>query len=195
MLPPVVPVLSPVAGEAQDEDALTFMPRTDFFRWKHIPLRIEPRLGQTCENGVESWRSESWDVFQEDDCWSYIANDSSDVWPNPSLIFFPFALASGWVWLAREACNEDMNEATPLSAVEGSNICPYRAVIHETRLHLRDQSCAVEGFDLHSTDDASALHCQLDSEIKTASAGAEWEYVVLGTYIHITFQLALLICV
>ena len=48
--------------------------RANVGRSQTAPLRIEPELGQRPENGVESSKSESSDVFQEDVDWSQSAN-------------------------------------------------------------------------------------------------------------------------
>lgn len=82
--------------------------------------------------------------------------------------------------LARNSANEAIHKATPWAAVEGSDIRPHRSRSQPALLHRVNQDRAGEGFPLDQHDRASAWICQLDTEIKPASACAEAD-VVEGT--------------
>jgi hypothetical protein len=47
---------------------------------------------------------EAWDVFQEDASWSYLANQSEDERPEPSVVSGSFSVAGDAPRLAGESC-------------------------------------------------------------------------------------------
>jgi hypothetical protein len=90
--------------------------------------------------------------------------------------------------LARDAANDAIHEAAPLSAAEGSGIAPHRRWSHETLAHRFDQVGDGEGFPLHQTDRASAWDCQLEAKVEPSASAAEGDEVEgsqFGMYSHI----------
>jgi hypothetical protein len=117
------------------------------------------------------------DIFKEAHSWPCLSDDASDVWPEMSRIVGAALFSGHAEWLARVAANDAIHEATPRSAVEGSEIRPKRRLVQSSRLHLPSQDFAGVGFDLHSTDDASSWDRQLDAVVESAASGAEAKHV------------------
>lgn len=65
----------------------------DVVRAEHRPLRIEPEAGQVSENVSEAPGKQPWDVFQEDEAGSSLANHPGDFRPEPSVVVGAAALA------------------------------------------------------------------------------------------------------
>ena len=91
-------------------------------------------------------------------------------------------------WLAprltREAARDDIHDSTPRAAVEGSEICPNRCIIHGfLRRHARSQDRTGIGFVLNAADDASISERQIDAEIESPASGADGQNVD-GTCTH-----------
>lgn len=152
------------------------MRRADLGRRKQIPLRIEPELGQVREDGSEAAPNKSGDVLQEDEARSHLANDASDVGPEPPLVGGAAALAGGGEWLAGEARSDAIHDAAPRAAVEGSEIRPNRRVIQGFVRHARSQDRAGIGFVLNEADDASSWDRQPEAEVESPDSGAETKH-------------------
>jgi len=96
-----------VVVDGEQEEALAAVRCARLLRRKHVPLRIEPDVGQGPENGVKSSRSDPWDVFQEDDTRSNTAKDAVDGWPDPPVVVFVLSPPRDAVRLARETSGKD----------------------------------------------------------------------------------------
>src|SRR5690606_19931781 len=88
------------------------------------------------------------------------------------------ALPGDGVILAGVSRSEDMNEATPRSAVEGEHVRPDRRRMKPPRLHRRDQRRGGSGFPLHVADRARRRKAhmemgEMDAEFEPSDAGAE----------------------
>jgi hypothetical protein len=102
---------------------------THLVRSQHVPLRIEPELGQVAEDVAEaSAEAEPGDVLQEDEARLHLANEPGDLRPEPAAVRGPSASPGDGPGLAREARNEAIHEAAPRSAVEGGNVVPDRSL-------------------------------------------------------------------
>jgi len=98
---------------------------TNVFRSQHAPFRIVPERGQVSENGSEVGVSnETWDVLQEREARSYLANDPSGIGPEIALVSVGLALAGDTERLARKTGGNAIDAAAPGGAVEGFNIVP-----------------------------------------------------------------------
>jgi hypothetical protein len=114
-------VLTGVGHAREDEEPLPEVGRPDLGRGEHAPFRIEPERGQVSEDNVESSNSESRHVLHEDEARSHVANDTSEVTPEAGVL----ALDAGSLARvadvgAREAASDEIHDATPRAAVEGS---------------------------------------------------------------------------
>jgi hypothetical protein len=156
--------------------------RSNIGRPYSSPLRIEPETGKVSEDSLESQPNVAWDVLQDDEAWSYLANDSMDFGPEVPLVVFSFPLSCDREGLAGIARSDEIHSSTPGPTVESSQIRPYRRLIQPPFFHARSKDFAAIGFPLHETDCARAGKGQLDSEIEPSDSGAEAEYP--GTTIH-----------
>lgn len=128
------------------------MGRANVRRGKHSPLRIEPRFGQSTEDGIHSSpRKEPWDVLQEDVAGFHLANDSEDVGPEPAFVLKAPLLSRDGPGLAGEPGRDDIHASTPRVAVEGGNAIPDRVRSHGVLL-ARDQDCGRIGTPFHPSD-------------------------------------------
>lgn len=171
--------VSEAAGVAQHEEPLATVRRSGLGSAKHAPLRIEPQRGKVCEDVVESARSESCDVLDEDERRPNLIKHTGEVPPQAGSRprDDPRALAGDGDVLAGEAASDKIHDATPRSAVEGGDIRPHRARIQLSFFHRADQRCAGESFPLHETDCASARKRQTYSAFEPSTSGEETEDV------------------
>ncbi|MCY3784617.1 MAG: hypothetical protein OXG79_12655 [Chloroflexi bacterium] len=142
------------------------------FRAEHAPLRSEPEIGQRAEYGSKSgWSKDAWRILQEDVTRSHIANDSGDIWPEPSLVLLPAPLAGDAERLAREPRSDDIHDATPRAAVERSEVTPDRRFVQATLRHTRDHDRGVIGFPFDVADGSCLGNGESHAELKSADAG------------------------
>jgi hypothetical protein len=173
----------------QEEEPLPPMRGADLGRAEQSPLRIEPELGQRPTNEVEASNNEGSDVLHEDVLGSNLANDPRHLEPESRPLAFEESgpLAGVGDVLAREAANDAIHDATPRSAVEGSDVSEDRRLIQGAVLHARRKDRGCIGFPLHSTDEASVGDGQLESEVESSDP-AEQAKDVEGTRSHIQFN-------
>jgi hypothetical protein len=105
-------------------------------------------MGKVSDDQSQSSSSKPRDFLQEDVLGSDLPHNSIEVIPDPALVLDALALAGRGPGLARDAHRDDLNEATPRSAVEGGNVIPNRRLSHVAALHARDQDGGRKGFDL-----------------------------------------------
>lgn len=104
----------------QDVDPLPPMAGANVACGEQTPLRIEPALGQSAENGGQSAsRNKGRHVLQPDEPRVHFANAVEDGRPDPSLVIEPGALAGRGPGLAGEPSADNIHVATPASAAEG----------------------------------------------------------------------------
>jgi len=156
---------------SKEEEPLSEMRRSDFGRAEQTPLRIEPLLGQSCEDVGKSSSNKPRHVLQEDESRSYLANDPGDVGPEPPFVLGAEPLAGRAERLAREARRDAIHDSTPRAAVEGFEIRPQRRCIQASRFHLARQDFAAEGFPLHHADCSSSWNGKSESEGDAADPG------------------------
>lgn len=112
-------------GVGQNPKPFSSVRRSNVIRSQHAPLRIVPRRGQLSENGSKVGVSkETWDVLQEAESRSYLANDPDSVGPHISLVLISAALAGDGERLARESRSDNIHRSTPRSTVKGSDVIP-----------------------------------------------------------------------
>jgi hypothetical protein len=88
-----------------------------------MPFRIKPDLGQVSENGSESPRSESWDVFDNHPSGPYCANDPSKLVPKTRpLSCESCPLARNADVLAGEAAADEIDGPISLGCWESPNV-------------------------------------------------------------------------
>jgi hypothetical protein len=146
-------------------------------RSQHAPLRIEPQGGQVAEYASEPLSKETWDVLQEDDRRSHLANDPDDVRPDPSLVGRAPAAAGERPRLARESRNHAIHDATPRAAVERDNVVPDRSRTKSFVRHPRHEHGRREGFPFDETHHAGSGLGEHDAEVEPGTAGADGKNV------------------
>lgn len=156
----------------QHEDAFTEVRGSDSGRAEQTPFCIEPQRGQPPENVSESGRKETWDVLQEDEGRSHLANHAGDVGPEPTVVRLRLARPGERDRLTRESGDDDVNAATPWASVEGGNVVPHRSRIQGRLLHPRHESgrgVSVPFNDTHGSVAPSGG--EAEGEFKSANPG------------------------
>lgn len=118
------------------------------------------------------------DVLEEAPGGLALSKNSSDIWPEVTLVVFAAAMAGEAEWLAGVAASDAIHEATPWASVEGAQVTPDRRRSQATLLHLRRQSGDGERFPLHHADCASASEprsssSSVEAKVKPAASGAQ----------------------
>ena len=156
----------------QNEDALAEVRCPAVLSAETIPLRIVPERGQVSDHRSESSRKEAWDVFQEDEARSNVANDARDFRPEPSLVGLAKAAAGETDRLAREPRRDEIHRAAPRPAGEGCEIVPYRRLIQGRDFHLCHESGRCESVPLNETHGAIVRReGEPDPELKASNPG------------------------
>ena len=159
-------------GDGQEVEPLATVGRADVARRKQIPFRSEPEFGQRSENVSESMNNEGRHVFQEDDVGSNLAKDSCDVGPEPALILKSALIACHREGLTGESGSDEMNAATPRSAIEGDKVTPDRRRTKDPFVHSRDQIRGDKGFPLHVADGAVGVaEDEMHGQFEACGAG------------------------
>ena len=113
------------------------------------------------------------DVFGEDGGWPHLADDPFDFGPQMPGIVLAAPPSRETERLARITGSEDMNAAAPRSAVEGSQIVPYRRAIHGLVFHPGHESGRSVGFPLDETHSSIAGLGDGEPEFEPAVSCAE----------------------
>lgn len=161
-------------------------------RGTKAPLRIEPEVGQGPENVSDpsSLSSDPWDVLQEHELGSHVANDPCDIGPEPAVVVGAETLAGRAVGLAGEPRRDEMNDATPRSAIEGAQVVPDRRRRQSLVLHPRHEGGRGESVPFDSAHKSGpSTGGEVDTELESAGAGAEGEHVE-GAWSHIQHPLS-----
>lgn len=116
---------------------------------------------------------EAWNVLKKDERRPRPVDNPAHDRPEMARVGAPALLACDTEGLTREACSDDIHASTPASSVEGSQFRPDRSGIKSPNFHLVRQDCGREGFDLHSTDEATRWKDASDGELEATDAGAE----------------------
>lgn len=86
---------------------------------QHSPLRIKPHRGQVREHSIDSSGNKGRAVFHEDEAGLNFANDAGHLEPKAgALPVKAGSLSCDTDVLAGESSGDDVNEASPWSAVE-----------------------------------------------------------------------------
>lgn len=115
----------------------------------------------------------SFNVLGEDDARAHFVDDPLDLGPEVPGIGLASALPGKAEGLAGITGREDMNAATPRSAVEGSQIVPDRRAIQRRVFHPGHESGRCMGFPLDETCSAISGLGDGDPELEPAVSGAE----------------------
>ena len=112
------------------------------------------------------------DVLKKSPICPALVNDACDVGPEVPGVIHSSTSAGERERLARVARADEINCSTPASAVEGSQVGPYRSRSQEVFFHARCQYRSRMSFPLHETDCASpSSGGEVDSEVEPANPG------------------------
>lgn len=113
------------------------------------------------------------DIFGKDPFGIDFFDDPLDLRPKVSRVVSATPLPREGEWLAGVAGSDDMNAAAPRSAVEGSQIVPYRRFSQGRVCHPRHESGRCMGFPLDVTHSAISGLGDVQAEVETAVSGAK----------------------
>ena len=115
----------------------------------------------------------AFDVLEEDEPRADLTHDPSDLRPQVSGICVAAAMAGLAEGLAGVTGRDEMNAAAPRSAVEGSQIVPYRSWSQGLVAHPRHESGRCVSFPLDVTNSPIAGLGDVQAEVEAGIAGAE----------------------
>ncbi len=140
-------------------------------RGEHTPFRIEPEVGKSREDRIQSVKSKPWDVFKEYEGRLDFADDPLDVGPEPARVGLAELLSGFTERLAWEARSDEIHRATPRLAVERRKVVPDRSLIQGLVFHPRHESGRGIGFPLDVTHSShSVAEGESESEFDAADA-------------------------
>lgn len=162
--------LSPAVALGQHEEPFALVRRPNLGRGEQAPFRIEPELGKVAKHLGEPKANVTRDVLEEDEGGSALVDDASDFGPEVSLVGLSSPLAGDGEGLARVASSDEIHDATPRSAVEGSEIVGDRSAIQLRRFHPVHEDGRGEGVPLDIAHGA-AVGGQSDTKLEPADSG------------------------
>jgi hypothetical protein len=113
------------------------------------------------------------DIFKEAPSGGDFADDPGDLGPEVAGVIFPEAVPGQAEGLAGITGRDEMNAAAPSSAVEGSQIVPYRSRSQGRVCHPRHERGRGETVSLDITHSSVSGLCEVQAEIKASDTGAK----------------------
>ena len=156
-----------------NEEPPTLVGCADFCRAEQARFDCKAQFAKVSEDRIGSQGQVPFDVFEEAPFGIEVCDDPSNMGPEVSGIAFPEALAGEGKRLAGISASEDMNLATPWSAVESGNVVPDRRFTQGLVFHPGHDSGRNEGFPLDVTNSSVSGLGDMQAEFKTSDAGAE----------------------
>jgi hypothetical protein len=80
-------------------------------------------------------RKDAWDVLQQHELGSHLADESEGIGPEVTLISLSSSLAGGAMGLTRETCRNEAHHSSALVTIEGTYIGPDWGVIEGAIAH------------------------------------------------------------
>lgn len=162
-------------GVGQNEEPLPNVRRARFSRREQSRRDAVTHALKLSGDVPKAQGDVAFDVLQEDPSRADFAHDAGDVGPEVARIGVASAVAGLAEGLAGVAGRDDMNAAAPRSAVEGSQIVPYRRRSQGLVAHPRHESGRRMGFPLDVTHSAISGLGDVQPQIEAAVSGAEGE--------------------
>ncbi|MEA3042950.1 MAG: hypothetical protein QOH47_788 [Sphingomonadales bacterium] len=160
-------------GVAQEEEAPPAVACARFSRREEARFCRVAQPSKAGDDVGESQGQVSLDVFAEDPIGADLVDDAGDVGPKVTRIRVARAFAGGAEGLTRVAGRDEMNAATPRSAVEGSKIAPDRRRCQGLVFHPCHESGRRVAFPLNETNSPVGELGDVQAEIEAGVAGAE----------------------
>lgn len=166
---------------SKEEDTIADMGGPHGRRRNAVPLRRPPALGQVAEYSSEtSPRKVAWDVLQEREPGSHLANDAPDFAPEPPLIVRTLPIASDGIGLAGIARGDEVDSTGQSATIEGRHVKPDWSRGQRPVLHARRQDLHSTGIPLAVSEDGRGGQLELgegegegEAMLETAGPAAE----------------------
>lgn len=159
---------------SQTEPSLTPVRCLHVGRAEEVPRRVVPEIGQGPEYLVEPSNKEPWDVLQEDEARSHVANDPGDVRKEPALVLEPELGSGDGEGLTRESGAHDVHQTIKRRGVELGEIAePDRSRRQGRVLHPRQEDRRREGVPLDVTHTEEAGDSAGEPQLKSGDASTE----------------------
>lgn len=167
-------------GVGQNEQPLPNVRRARFSRCEQARLDAVSHALKLSGDVPKSQGDVAFDVFEEHPSGADLAHDAGDLWPQVAGIGLAAAVSGLAEGLAGITGRDDMNAAAPRSAVEGSQIVPYRRRSQSLVCHPRHESGRRMSFPLDVTHSAISGLGDVQAEVEAAVAGAEGQAPEIG---------------
>ena len=168
----------------QNKEPLSQVRRADFLRCKDSFLNLVAKSAKLSSHFFVADAQMVFDVFQEDDGGLNFGDDPCNMWPEVAGIVGAALLSGATERLARVACDNHVDTASPASSVESLNVGPNRSRMEGSVFHTRDQDLSGSNFDFHIASCDSLWTGKFESEVESSDAGAEGQDGELGMYSH-----------
>jgi hypothetical protein len=113
-------------------------------------------------------------VLQDDDCGFHVANRFEDEIPDLAMLSeSPGPLPGETVIDAREACRNDVHQASQAASIERCEIAPNRSGRKAPFFHAERKDFGAGQFPFNVTDRDNASQCDVDCDVESSDAGAE----------------------
>ena len=162
-------------GVGQNEQPLPNVRRARFSRREQACLDAVAHALKLSGDVPKSQGQMAFDVFEKDPSRADFPHDPRDLGPQVAGVGFTAAMSGLAEGLAGITGRDDMNAAAPRSAVEGSQIVPYRRRSQGLVAHPRHESGRCMSFPLDVTHSAISGLGDMEAEGEAAVAGAEGE--------------------
>jgi len=162
-------------ANGEDEQALPFVGRTDFRRRKEACRKLVAHADQSAGDFGETEAEMMGDIFEEDEGWFDLADDSCDMRPEVARILGAAPFACDGERLARIARSDDVHSAAPRAAIETGNIVPDRRAIQGRVFHPRHESGCSVGFPFDMAHSSISGDGDGKPKVDAACAGTKGE--------------------
>jgi hypothetical protein len=156
-----------------DEESATPVRSADFSRCEQARFCAVAQAAKAAGDLGKSQIDVAFDVLGEDDAGAHLVDDPLDFGPEVAGIGLAAPLSGEAEGLAGITGREDINAATPRSAVKGSQIVPHRCAIQGRVFHPGHESGRSVGFPLDETCSAISGLGDGEAEFEPAISGAE----------------------
>jgi hypothetical protein len=113
-------------------------------------------------------------VLQDDDCGFHVANRLEDEIPDLAVLSeSPGPLSGETVIRAREACRNDVHQASQAASIEACEIAPNRSGWKAPFFHAERKDFGCGEFPFNVTDRAQSSQDNVCSDVESADSGAE----------------------
>lgn len=172
--------MSDTVGVGHDEEAATPVASASFSRRKQSRLNAVAQSLKVADDLGASQIEVPFDIFAEHPSRPDLADDPGDLGPQVPGIGSASPQSSHTEGLAGITGSDDMNAVAPRSAIEGSQIVPYRRRSQGRVLHPRHESRRCMGLPLDITHSAVSGFGDVQAKVEPGIACAERKAAIFG---------------